>query len=163
MRTGTTVHDSRQRGGRRTATRVRVRRAVAAGLGAAAVFAAAADAAPSAIAALVRSGAVACQPAMPLFCSNIHVSCAGPSQMRALPFTLRATRSTGAIDIAAADTAGLRELYADARVEWDTDDAYVILRPRQASGYVKLLADGTYIVRHYTAPYAATMSRGRCE
>ncbi len=160
----TVVHDdTRPRGGRRAATQASIRRAVGAGLSVAAVVAAAADAAPSAVATLVRSGAVTCQPAMPLFCSNIHVSCAGPSSMRALPFTLRATRSAGAIDIAAADTANLRALYAEARVEWDTDDAYVILRPRQASGYVKLLADGTYIVRHYTAPYAATMSRGRCE
>jgi len=125
--------------------------------------AAAADAPPGAVATLLKSGAVTCQPAMPLFCSNIHVSCAGPSSMRALPFTLKATRSVGAIDIAVADTAGLRELYAEAHVEWDADDGYVILRPRQASGYVKLLADGTYIVRHYTSPYAATMSRGRCE
>lgn len=125
--------------------------------------AAAADAPPGALAALLKSGAVTCRPAMPHFCSNIHVACAGPSSMRALPFTLKATRSAGAIDIAAADTAGLRELYADARVEWDADDDYVILRPRQASGYVKLLADGTYIVRHYTSPYAATMSRGQCQ
>ncbi len=151
---------SSPRGGARPS---RAGRAIAPWLCAVAGVAAAADAPPGAITTLLKAGAVACQPAMPLFCSNIHVACAGPSSMRALPFTLKATRSAGAIDIGAADTAGLRELYADARVEWDRDDGYVILWPAQASGYVKLLADGTYVVRHYTSPYAATMSRGRCE
>ena len=114
----------------------------------------------NAIAKLAQAGAVACQPAHPVFCSNIHVSCAGPSSLKTFPFKLRASRAQGSIE-GPADTAGVAKQYVDGRVEWNEKEGYVILRPRQANGSLKLLADGSYSFRHYSQ-HDATMSRGHC-
>jgi hypothetical protein len=110
---------------------------------------------------LDQAGQVVCEPAMPVFCANIHVTCSGPSTVRAFGFALRARSGQGSI-ASVSDTAGITQQYADARVEWEPDAASVILRPRQAGGYIKLLADGTYSFRHYASPEAAMMSRGHC-
>lgn len=118
------------------------------------------DAPRNVLAALEQAGSVACQPLLPFFCANIHVSCAGRSTLATFAFTLRATETHGSIE-SAADTAGMQEQYADGRVEWSRAEGYVIVRPREGNGYVKLLADGSYIFRHYSQ-YAATMSIGRC-
>jgi hypothetical protein len=97
---------------------------------------------------------------MAVFCSNIHVSCSGPSSIKTFPFILRATRAHGAIE-SASDTAGIAEQYKNASVEWHSEDEYVILRPHQANGYIKMLADGTYSFRHYPE-HVGIMSRGLC-
>jgi hypothetical protein len=97
---------------------------------------------------------------MPVFCGNIHVSCSGPSSTQTFPFTLRATRTHGAIE-SASDTTGMTERYRNARIEWHGADEYVILRPHRANGYVKMLADGTYSFRHYSE-HVGMMSRGLC-
>lgn len=123
-------------------------------------FAEGSDAPQSAIAKLAQTGKVSCQPSLPVFCSNIHVSCSGPSSVRTFPFKLGATRTHGSIE-SIADTAGIAEQYENGRVEWHNDDAYIILRPHQANGYIKMLADGSYSFRHY-AQHAGTMSRGHC-
>lgn len=115
---------------------------------------------PTAIAKLAQAGAVSCQPAHPVFCSNIHVSCAGPSSLRTFPFKLRATRAQGSIE-SVSDSDGVAQQYVDGRVEWNDKDGYLILRPRQGNGYLKMLADGSYSFRHY-ARDDATMSRGHC-
>ena len=125
-------------------------------------FAAGSDAPQSATAKLTQAGEISCQPVFPVFCSNIHVACSGPSSMKTFPFKLRATTTAGSIE-SNSDTGGIREQYENARVEWESGGASVILRPRQASGYVKLLSDGTYVIRHYVAPHTATMSRGNCD
>jgi hypothetical protein len=114
----------------------------------------------NAVAKLAQTGAVACQPVHPVFCSNIHVSCAGPSSLKTFSFKLRANRTQGSIE-GPADTAGVAQQYVNARVEWYDKDGTVILRPREGNGYVKLLADGSYVIRHYSQ-YYATMSRGHC-
>jgi hypothetical protein len=128
----------------------------------AAGFAATSGAAPSALAKLIEAGEVFCQPAWPVFCDNIHVSCSGPSTLRAVPFKLRAVADRVSIE-PASDPAGLGELYRDGRVEWASDRSYVLLRPARANGYIKLQADGKYSFRHYAQDAAATMSRGHCE
>lgn len=109
---------------------------------------------------LAFTGKVSCQPAMPVFCSNIHVSCAGPSALKTFPFVLRATRAEGSIE-SASDPAGMTKRYAQASIEWDAAGEYVLLRPRRGNGYVRLLADGSYSFRHYEEE-SATMSRGHC-
>lgn len=114
----------------------------------------------NAIAKLAQAGAVSCQPAHPVFCSNIHVSCAGPSSLKTFPFKLRATRTEGSIE-SASDTSGMSKRYARASIEWDAAGEYVLLRPKEGNGYVKLLADGRYSFRHYENE-TATMSRGHC-
>lgn len=114
----------------------------------------------TAIAKLAQAGAVACQPAHPVFCSNIHVFCSGPSALKTFAFKLRATRAQGSME-GPADTAGVAAQYENARVQWHHKDGYVILRPRQGNGYLKMLADGSYSFRHYSRD-DATMSRGHC-
>ncbi|HEY6512464.1 MAG TPA: hypothetical protein VI032_10820 [Burkholderiaceae bacterium] len=129
-------------------------------LSAAAGLAGATDGPPSVLATLAQAGEVSCQPALPVFCSNIHVSCSGPSAIRTFAFTLRASGVLGSIE-SAADTSGIGPLYAKARAEWSTHDGTVILWPQQGPGYIKLLADGRYSFRHY-GEHTATMSHGQC-
>jgi hypothetical protein len=123
-------------------------------------FAVASDAPQTAITKLAHAGEVSCQPSLPFFCSNIHVACSGTSSIKTFPFKIRASFTNGSID-SPADTGGIREQYESGPVEWASDGAYVILRPRVANGYIKLLSDGTYSFRLY-AQHVGTMSRGHC-
>lgn len=100
--------------------------------------------------------AVTCEPALPYFCANIHVSCSGRTDVPTFAFRLHARDGRGGID---AEAPALRELYRDARV--DRDEDAVILRPRQGAGYIRLQADGRYSFRHY-AGNAGIMSYGHC-
>ncbi len=120
----------------------------------------ASPAAPDAVARLQQAGTVACEPLLPVFCGNIHVSCAGPSTIKSFPFKLRATGARGTVE-SGVDTADVAAPYAAARVEWGDAAAYVIFWPAQGGGYVKLLADGSYSFRHYGSS-GALMSRGEC-
>lgn len=123
-------------------------------------FAAGSDALPSTVARLAQTGEVSCRPSLPYFCGNLHVSCSGQTAIETFPFRLKASADLGTIDFAP-DTAGLRAQYENGRVEWDKEGTYVILFPRLAGGYIKLLADGTYSFRHYSRNMAV-MSVGRC-
>lgn len=114
----------------------------------------------NAAATLARTGEVSCEPSLPVFCANIHVSCSGRSSIPTFPFKLRASGTRGWIE-SDADTAGIAQQYENGRLEWDADAASVILRPHQSPGYIKLLADGSYSLRLYSS-HAATMSLGRC-
>lgn len=118
---------------------------------------------PSALAKLAQTGEASCQPALPYFCGNVHVSCSGRTLLRTFPFTLRANRTRGAIESEPdPEHEVLRTPYDDSHVEWEEGGASVILRPRgDNNGYIKLLADGSYSFRHYT-PHGAVMSIGRC-
>ncbi|MFZ2652081.1 MAG: hypothetical protein WA210_18440 [Burkholderiaceae bacterium] len=123
-------------------------------------YAAASDAPPTAISELRKMGEVACQPSLPFFCSNMHVSCSGQTSIRTFPFKLRATSSRGSIE-SAPETENIRQQYEDGRAEWDSEGTYVILRPRRTNGYIKLLSDGTYSFRHYSQ-HLGVMSLGHC-
>ena len=101
---------------------------------------------------------VHCAPALPHFCANIHVSCAGRTEQPTFPFRLRARGKLGAIEAA---PAAIAAQYANARATWSEDGA-VILRPREGPGYIKLQTDGRYSFRHYVGE-AGIMSHGRCE
>ena len=115
----------------------------------------------TAITRLAAGGAVSCQPALPHFCANIHVACSGPSTIRTFPFALRARADQGSIE-SSSDTAGIGEIYTNGRVAWDSELSYVILRPHQGNGYIKLLADGTFSFRLYLQNASAVMTYGRC-
>jgi hypothetical protein len=115
---------------------------------------------PSAVAKLAHTGEVACQPALPYFCSNLHVACAGQTSMKAFAFKLKSVQAQGTIE-SAPDPDNVLLQYDNGRIEWDRDGAYALLIPPQGSGYIKLLSDGSYSVRHY-APRGAVMSIGRC-
>jgi hypothetical protein len=114
----------------------------------------------TALAKLARTGEVSCEPALPYFCGNTHVSCSGQTPIRTFRFKLRAGATHGWID-AATDTEGMREQYRRARLEWDVDGAYVVFLPNPAKGYIKLHADGSYSFRHYAQDVGA-MSHGHC-
>lgn len=129
--------------------------AVAAGL------ACAGDAPHTAAALRAQAVAVHCRPALPFFCANIHVACSGRTELKTFAFALKAQSGRGWIESAGAEAAGLQALYADGRVDWDPGAAYVILRPRGARGYIKLLANGSYSFRHY-AQDTGLMSHGHC-
>ena len=123
-------------------------------------FAAGGDALQSTLAKLAQTGEVSCRPSLPFFCSNMHVSCSGQTAIETFPFKLTASAHLGTID-SAPDTEGVRAQYQNGRVEWDKEGTYVILFPRLAGGYIKLLADGTYSFRHYSRNMGV-MSVGRC-
>jgi hypothetical protein len=90
----------------------------------------------------------------------MHVACSGQTSIKTFPFKLRANHSHGTIESAPEAEAPPMQ-YENARVEWDREGMYVVLLPRGASGYIKLLSDGTYSFRHYPQ-HIAVMSVGRC-
>jgi hypothetical protein len=55
----------------------------------------------------------------------------------------------------------LQRRYENADVEWDKDGEYVLLQPKAAKGYLKLLGDGKYVFRHYIQD-VGVMSLGKC-
>lgn len=122
--------------------------------------AAAGDAPVDAVAKLKRTGVVSCEPSLPFFCRNLHVSCAGQTSLRTFPFRLRASSARGWIE-SAPGTERFRAPYEDGRVAWDGEGRHVLLRPRATNGYIRLRADGAYRFRHY-AGHVGVMSLGRC-
>jgi hypothetical protein len=112
-------------------------------------------------AAAPRAVAVECEPALPVFCQNIHVGCAGPTDLRTFSFKLRVAAGRAWIE-AGPEAADFQRQYSDAHVEWGDADAYVLLLPRGRSGYIKLMADGSFSFRHYPDD-TGVMSYGRCQ
>lgn len=108
---------------------------------------------------LARGGQVACEPALPHFCANVHVSCAGRSTLETFAFTIRAGRTQGMLEAEAASE--VAQHFADARVHWEAGSAYVILEPRHGPGYVKLLDEGGFVLRYYRRE-AGLMAYGSC-
>jgi len=118
-------------------------------------------AAQGAVATLAQKGELFCRPSLPHFCGNMHVSCAGRTPIETFAFTLKASATRATIE-PASGAEGPAAPYADARVEWEPGGRSVILLPRSAAGYIKLLADGSYSFRHYVRQ-AGVMSIGRCD
>ncbi|MBL8346840.1 MAG: hypothetical protein JNN03_15480 [Rubrivivax sp.] len=115
---------------------------------------------------LRSGGEVTCQPAHPVFCANVHVTCVGPTRVASFPFRLRANETSGAIeapeDAAPENAATMGALYERAGATWDAATESLILRPRDAQGYIRLHPDGRYTFRFYVGA-AGVMSLGRCE
>lgn len=123
--------------------------------------AAAANEPPSATLSKLRQGGeVSCQPTLPYFCENMHVRCVGQAPVATFQFRLRGASGTGSVELVTAPDEFERQ-YENAQVEWDKDGSYVLLMPRGASGYLKLLADGKYVFRHYIQS-RGVMSLGAC-
>ena len=90
----------------------------------------------------------------------MHVACSGQTPIKTFPFKLKAKACHGTIEAApGAESPPIQ--YENGRVEWDSEGLYVMLFPREAGGYIKLLSDGTYSFRHYSR-HVAAMSVGRC-
>jgi hypothetical protein len=120
--------------------------------------AAAAGAADGPLQRLRRGAEVSCRPAEPFFCENVHVRCAGRTAVRTFPFILRAAAGSVAL---VSEASEFRQRYENAEVRWGKDEDYVLLQPNGAPGYMKLLADGSYVFRHYIGTLGV-MSLGTC-
>jgi len=103
---------------------------------------------------------LSCRPTLPHFCENMHVRCAGQTEVATFPFKLRGASGLNSIALMASDEDKQRQ-YEDARVEWAEDGSYLLLSARSGKGYVKLLADGNYVFRHYIQD-RGVMSLGHC-
>jgi hypothetical protein len=136
-------------------------RFLAAALAAVALHSGAAEDPRNVLFRLGQSLEVSCKPNYPVFCGNVHVSCAGPTSIPAFAFSLSVANGRGAI-VTPPEAQSFREQYEGSRAEWDADAQYVILWPNQTNGYIKLFSGGQYVFRHY-APREAVMSLGRCE
>lgn len=107
-----------------------------------------------------QAGEVACTPTLPYFCENMHVRCAGRTTVPTFEFKLRTTASAGPVQLLAASEE-FQKIYENADVEWGKDGDYVLLSPKAAKGYVKLVSDGKYVFRHYLQS-VGVMSLGHC-
>ena len=113
-----------------------------------------------AVSELKHKGHVACEPSVPYFCANLHVSCAGRTSAPTFSFSLRITPTGGALG-APASAQAFVEAYAGGSVDWSSDGQHVIVRPAQSRGYIKLFRDGSYVFRHYPRD-EGVMSLGSC-
>ena len=104
---------------------------------------------------LAEKGRVECQPAIPFFCRNIHVSCSGQSTIRTQPFELIVTGERGMLVYDMGKPAG-----PDSGPVRIADD-YALLRLRPDADYVRVEADGRYSFRIYLKGIAL-MSHGTC-
>jgi len=121
-------------------------------------FAASAAAADDPLQTLKRGGEVSCRSAEPFFCENVHVRCAGRTTVPTFPFVLRP--AAGSV-VLVTEASEFQQRYENANVKWDEEGTYVLLQPKGAPGYLKLLADGRYVFRHYVQS-VGVMSLGRC-
>lgn len=109
----------------------------------------------------LRQGAeLVCEPEYPVFCANVHVTCAGRTAIAAFVFRLRVA------DEVATMTAGpegepVRSSYDRAGVSWGEGSAEAIVQPASGPGYLRIDGSGRYSLRHYIGP-AGVMSIGRC-
>ena len=121
----------------------------------------AAETADAVLLKLRQGGKVSCQTTAPFFCENVHVRCSGRTSVRTFRFDLRATGRAGSLELVTAAEEFQRR-YENADVEWDKDGDYVLLQPKAEKGYLKLLADGRYVFRHYMKD-VGVMSLGSCK
>jgi hypothetical protein len=103
---------------------------------------------------------LSCEPMLPYFCENMHVSCAGRTTIAALPFKLRMAPGINYVALVCEDQDSQGK-YAGASHEWAEDGNSLLFSPRNASGYIKLLKNGSYALRHYIVG-RGVMSLGQC-
>jgi hypothetical protein len=140
--------------------RTRLQFVLASALAVSAGFATGGDFSRTATSLRAQAVAVDCEPALPVFCTNIHVACSGRTEVRTFPFKLRANSSRGWIE-SASDASAIQKPYENGSVDWGKEGTYVILRPQGREGYIKLLANGKYSFRHYSQD-TGIMSHGHC-
>jgi hypothetical protein len=106
---------------------------------------------------------VSCQPSQAFFCGNMHVSCAGKTNVQTFPFTLRTSGKTVEL-IAATGFEVFNQLYLDSQVQWGVDALYAVLTPVDSTGYIKIFQNGNYVFRYYPSKQSdGIMSLGKCE
>ena len=106
---------------------------------------------------------VTCQPGQAFFCTNMHVSCAGKTNVPTFPFTLQVRRVTVEL-IAPTGFELFNQLYLASQVQWGNDALYAVVTPVDSTGYIKIFQNGSYVFRYYPSKQSdGIMSLGKCE
>lgn len=115
--------------------------------------------APLLVICLVRSAdaddgwySYSCEPALPVFCRNIHVGCAGATKMRTSTFEVVIAGADARITFAGSDTA------IHGRV---SDSRDLVIRLRNSRDWIRIQRDKRFSHRIYRKRGAA-MSFGTC-
>ena len=106
---------------------------------------------------------VSCQPSQAFFCGNMHVSCAGKTNVATFPFTL-SVKGKEVQMMAPSHLEVFNRLYGGSQIEWGTDALYGVISPVGSTGYIKIFENGNYVFRYYPSQQAdGIMSLGKCE
>jgi hypothetical protein len=106
---------------------------------------------------------VSCQPSQAFFCGNMHVSCAGKTNVATFPFTL-SVKGKEVQMMAPSHLEVFNRLYGGSQIEWGTDALYGVISPVGSAGYIKIFENGNYVFRYYPSQQAdGIMSLGKCE
>ena len=106
---------------------------------------------------------VTCQPGQAFFCTKMHVSCAGKTNVPTFPFTLQVRRVTVEL-IAPTGFELFNQLYLASQVQWGIDALYAVVTPVDSTGYIKIFQNGNYVFRYYPSKQSdGIMSLGKCE
>ena len=106
---------------------------------------------------------VTCQPGQTFFCSNMHVSCAGKTNVPTFPFTLQTKEKTVEL-IAPTSFEVFNQLYSASQVQWGVEALYAVVTPADSTGYIKIYQNGNYEFRYYPSKQSdGIMSLGKCE
>ena len=106
---------------------------------------------------------VSCQPSQAFFCGNMHVSCAGKTNVATFPFTLNIQGKEVQM-MAPSHLEVINRLYGGSQIEWGTDALYGVISPVGSTGYIKIFENGNYVFRYYPSQQAdGIMSLGKCE
>ena len=115
------------------------------------------------VVAMLRDGRpLVCEPTEAFFCGNMHVSCAGKTNIATFPFHLQVSGEKATF-LRLADQDAYTELYSHSRIEWGSDAPYLVISPLTAKGYIKIFSSGRYVFRFYPSKEAdGVMSLGLC-
>ena len=132
-------------------------------LGAFFLFALVPAQASNALSKLKNESQVSCQPSQAFFCGNMHVSCAGKTNVATFPFTL-SVKGKEVQMMAPSHLEVFNRLYGGSQIEWGTDALYGVITPVGSTGYIKIFENGNYVFRYYPSQQAdGIMSLGKCE
>jgi hypothetical protein len=112
---------------------------------------------------MLREGRpLVCEPEEAFFCGNMHVSCAGKTNLATFPFHLQVADEKATF-VALSDHEVYTALFLTSRVEWGSDAPYLVISPTTAKGYIKIFPNGRYVFRFYPSKESdGVMSLGLC-
>ena len=106
---------------------------------------------------------VSCQPSQAFFCGNMHVSCAGKTNVATFPFTMN-VKGKEVQMMAPSHLEVFNRLYGGSQIECGADALYGVISPIGSTGYIKIFENGNYVFRYYPSQQAdGIMSLGKCE
>ena len=114
-----------------------------------------------AIALLKSSKQLTCVPEETVFCSNVHVNCAGRTKIPTFSFKIEFKSNALAFTVPPSFNEFF-DNYKLPKLEWDEEGNYVVINPSDKKGYIKVAKDGRYVFRHYPNQLEGVMSIGKC-